>query len=185
MNVPHVIYKVCCDHWLHPTSYRLIVSYECTTCDIYKGCCDHWLHPTSYRLIVSYECTTCDIFKGCCDHWLHPTSYRLIVSYECTTCDIYKGCCDNWLHPMSYILVWMHHMWLQHFLTHVSGRPGNNPPEIPLSGCERNIPNNPPPIPYHPSLTSSSVHHSSHQRTVLFLTYYNVIKITIIGRKGT
>ena len=31
-----------------------------------------------------------------------------------------------------------------------------------------------PTMAYHPTLTSSSVHHSSHQWTALFLLYYNI-----------
>ena len=38
-------------------------------------------------------------------------------------------------------------------------------------------------MPYHPTLTSSSVHHSSHQLTTTFLSYYNVTRKIICAEK--
>ena len=43
----------------------------------------------------------------------------------------------------------------------------------PLGREKENALNNPP-CPITPTLTSSSVHHSSHQLTTTFLSYYNV-----------
>ena len=40
-----------------------------------------------------------------------------------------------------------------------------------------------PTMPYHPTLTSSSVHLSSLQLTTTFLSYYNVIQMTICAEK--
>ena len=63
--------------------------------------------------------------------------------------------------------------------TQVSGRLGMSEgisprhAQNPLSG-ERRKRSQEPNMPYHPLLTSSSVHHSSHQLTTTFLSYYNV-----------
>ena len=65
-----------------------------------------------------------------------------------------------------------------HSETQVSGRLGLSGGRSPMSrtpyrASEENALNNPP-CPITPTLTSSSVHHSSHQLTTTFLLYYNV-----------
>ena len=64
--------------------------------------------------------------------------------------------------------------------TQVSGRLGMSRGYSPITCSEplierakENALNNPP-FPITPTLTSSSVHHSSHQLTTTFLSYYNV-----------
>ena len=64
-----------------------------------------------------------------------------------------------------------------HSETQVSGRLGDLPPrhaQNPLSGRAKENALNNPPCPITPTLTSSYVHHSSHQLTTTFLSYYNV-----------
>ena len=53
---------------------------------------------------------------------------------------------------------------------------GVNPPDMPrtLYWASEVKHSQQPTMPSHPTLSSSSVHHSSHQRTALFLSYYNV-----------
>ena len=64
--------------------------------------------------------------------------------------------------------------------TQVSGRLGMSGgisprhAQNPLSGERRKKALNNPPCPITPTLTSSSVHQSSHQLTTTFLLYYNV-----------
>ena len=60
----------------------------------------------------------------------------------------------------------------------VSGRlgmPGVNSLDMPITPYQASEEKHSqqPTMPYHPTLTSSSVHHSSHQWTALFLLYYN------------
>ena len=55
--------------------------------------------------------------------------------------------------------------------TQVSGRLGM--PRTPYRASEGKRSHNPP-CPIAPTLTSSSVHHSSHQLTTTFLSYYSV-----------
>ena len=60
--------------------------------------------------------------------------------------------------------------------TQVSGRlgmSGGTCPEPLIGRAKENALNNPP-CPITPTLTSLSVHHSSHQLTTTFLLYYNV-----------
>ena len=55
-------------------------------------------------------------------------------------------------------------------------------PRTPYRASEGNALNNPP-CPITPTLTSSSVHHSSHQLTTTFLSYYNVTLNTFCAVK--